>query len=224
MPRKSYVERMKVTPLATAVGAASITALVCGIAPLRADVPRAKDDGPKLVLPPRRAAPAALDSAKRAVKLTNALKAVGAANLVAPPALEMRVTPIVPRHPSGAELYGGGPLYFNGPASGEPDGSYHRNTRKGGGLSITGVQMKFPTEKNKFYVVDCRVNPPSGPAIRYSLGKPGGSAQLPVEDGHLTTAFLANGPQADLSLMFFPAEGSTSDDLGEFYGCDVGKV
>jgi hypothetical protein len=212
---------MKLSPLVSALSAAALTAVLGWIAPLHADVTRApvaaKDDGPK-AFPARRAAPPALESAKKALKYTAAVKALGAL-IPGPQQLEMKVTPVAMRHPSGAEILSAGPGYVRGVDNGEPDGSYHLLTRKGGGLSLTSVLMKFPTEKNRHYVVDCKVNPPSGPALRYSLGKP-----VFVEDGHLITGFLANSNQTELSLLVFPAEGSTSDDLGDFYGCEVGKA
>jgi len=47
---------------------------------------------------------------------------------------------------------------------------------------------------------------------------------LPVDDGHIITAFAATAAETTLTLGAMPSPNDQGVVLGYFYGCDIGKA
>ena len=174
---------------------------------------------------PRKVAPNLLPPATRKIRIDAALAAAKLTSTTTDPSLDVRLTPIAPSS-ARAEITSAGAILFRGPAPGAPDGEYAFVTG-GGPLSLPHVFMRFPTEANKLYAIDCRVQPaPNMPKIRVSIGKTSSSSNAVIEtdDGHVFYALQATGTSTEVSLLVMPYPNNTTNKHGYFYGCDFGKV
>jgi len=170
-----------------------------------------------LPLPPP--APTQLDSAKFSARLEQTLKienlpvqSLVVNNLV-------RLTPIAPRHASGAVIKRAGPIMqFKGASNNEHNGSYALSK-----AYISSVDLKIPTEASNIYVLDCQLSPQNQAVVIFVRN---GSRTYPsVEDGHAMFAFEASSTETEVDIAFeAPSNTSEGDLVGYFYGCDVNEL
>lgn len=156
--------------------------------------------------------------------LTSYQTAVKSANItssyaVLAPSSEASLTPIAPRHQSGAEIKRAEPLsQFIGASSGKPNGQY--TITKG---YTSTVQLSLPTDQNSVYVLDCSVSPQNQAQVAAVLN---GNVSYPaVENGHILYAFLAPSSTTNISIAFdAPSSVSNNTTVGYFYGCELNKM
>jgi hypothetical protein len=167
-----------------------------------------------------RPSPGVLDATKRTLRVTKALQAAKlAVPGVLPTSLEMKVTPMAPRHSSGAFIVHATSSSFYGPSNGKPDGTIVLTPPSDPQMPVSMFEISFPTVAGKLYVADCRFTANNGGALKLSLGK-AASGVHDVEDGHLVVAFAATATTSALSIVGAP---SLTSRFG-FYGCEIGKV
>ena len=172
----------------------------------------------------RKAAPPALDNAKKLVRINQAIKLTNpnAAKIISASPVDARVTPMSPRGTGGAEIKSAGGLHFYGPTSDEPDGTY----LLAAGF-VPAVSMKFATEPNKIVVIDCRLHPMSGTSVfmtKTSSGGGSGGGQVTVDDGHAMVAIPTSGTSTELTVAMTNYNTKPGDPVGHFYGCDLMKM
>lgn len=168
-------------------------------------------------------APGPLVAVKRIATLSTALKQLGSTQ-DPPQTLETRLTPLTPRLPSGARIVRAGVVTFDAADPKTPDGSFTLE-RPSGAIAIATVEMRVPTEPGKMYVVDCRVRALAGSSTAFAVTRGSTTSTLPVDDGHILTAFTATSAESPLVVAAMPTSPTDkSAVLGYFYGCDVGKA
>lgn len=164
-------------------------------------------------------APMQLDAAKFSSRLEQTLKT---ANLPVQSLVVnnlVRLTPIAPRHPSGAEIKRAGPIMqFMGASSNEHSGSYSLTKSY-----ISSVDMKVPTEPNEVYVLDCQLSPQNQATVIFV--RDGHRSYPSVEDGHSLFAFEASSTMTDIMIAFeAPTSVPEGYLVGYFYGCDINEM
>jgi hypothetical protein len=170
---------------------------------------------PALVVAP--SAPATLDANNLSARIEQTLKIANLPVTSIIPTNAIRLTPVAPRHASGAEIKMAGPLFFQGASGSAPHGSY--SLKK---AILPGVTLRIPTEQNKVYVLDCQVSPQSQVEVQFMHN----TASYPgIEDGHAMYAFEASSTMTELSIYFIaPYTVSEGANVGYFYGCDVNEM
>lgn len=174
----------------------------------------------------RLGAPGSLDASKRLTRLSAVLKVAGApATAAVPPTLEMHLAPMAPRAANGALITRAGTVVLQGPEANEPEGSYAL-MRGAGMVAMSSIEMSFPTEPGKFYLVDCRVRTASSSSqTQFIVTRGSSTSVMPAEDGHIITAFSATASKTALVVAAMPGGPSDTAALfGYFYACDVGKA
>jgi hypothetical protein len=131
----------------------------------------------------------------------------------------MKLTPMAPRHASGAYIVHATSTSFYGPSNGKPDGTLVLTSPTDSQMPVSFFEISLPTVQGKLYVVDCRFAANNGGPLKLSLGK-AASGIYDVEDGHLVVAFAATATTTALSIVGGP---SMTSRFG-FYGCEMGKV
>jgi hypothetical protein len=166
-------------------------------------------------------APVPLDGAKRTLRLTKALQAAKLAVPATLPGggLEMKISPMAPRHVSGAQIVHATSTSLYGPSNGKPDGTLVLTSPTDSQMPVSFFEFSFPTVQGKLYVVDCRFSANNGGPLKLSLGKVA-SGIHDVEDGHLVVAFAATAASSAVSI----AGGPSMTSRFGFYGCEMGKV
>jgi hypothetical protein len=143
-----------------------------------------------------------------------------------PLSLDIRLTPMTPRHESGAAIDGvTGLVWMRGSGPKWPDGMYYLSNKPTWHLMMNAqLVMSFPTEPGQMYVADCRVMAyetgpyRDGEVMVYSPRSVFDKERRKITDGHLLDVFVAKGEEGWYWLE--PVEG---DGLA-FWGCDFGKV
>lgn len=166
------------------------------------------------------AEPLALDSTILSTRYNSALKQ---ANLTATsllPSIDMELTPVEPRHASGAQIKRAGPIWqLLGNSSSAPNGSYTLSKSY-----TSSVDLRIPTVQGSIYVLDCKIAPQN--QAKAVFVRAGNKSYPAVEDGHAIYAFQASASSTDLIIAFDESpstvlEGST---VGYFYGCSIDKT
>lgn len=181
---------------------------------------RSKNSTSPQAIPSTPAAPLPLDAAKFSLRLEQALKNVNLPiqSLVVNSLL--RLTPIAPRHASGAEIKRAGPIMqFLGASSNEHHGSYSLAKS-----AFSTVELKLPTVPNEIYVLDCELSPQNQATVIFV--REGGSRNYPaVEDGHALFAFEAASTMTEIIIAFeAPSSVPNGYLAGYFYGCEINEM
>ena len=163
--------------------------------------------------------PVKLDDSIRAMSYQNAVKSANLTSSVLVPSSGVSLTPVAPRHQSGAEIKKADPLsQFLGSSSSRPNGQY--TIAKG---YISTVDLHYPTEQNSVYVLDCSVAPQNQAQV--AAVRNGNVSYPALENGHMLYAFQAPGSTTDISIAFnAPSSVSNYTTVGYFYGCELNKM
>ncbi|HMR00821.1 MAG TPA: hypothetical protein PKA32_00340 [Candidatus Gracilibacteria bacterium] len=163
--------------------------------------------------------PVKLDDSTRAISYQNAVKSANLTSSVLAPSSGVSLTPVAPRHQGGAEIKKAEPLsQFLGSASGRPNGQY--TITKG---YISTVDLRYPTDQNGIYVLDCSVAPQNQAQV--AAVRNGNVSYPGLENGHMLYAFQAPSSTTDISIAFnAPSSVSNYTTVGYFYGCELNKM
>ncbi len=185
--------------------------------------------------PPAKAPPSALNTTQRSAGIKKTLDGIPSLSIdkrtaledavaSAPAKLEMRLTALTPKLDNGAVLRSVEGTNFS--STGDEGLHYLHGASAGG----SWVKMKFPTEVNEVYVVDCR-------ALEYDwmwqsplfrdgemrLKVDGGEFQaITTVDGHLLWAFKAKQTTSKVELFYWGSGGDSR--FMAWWGCDFGKA
>lgn len=167
--------------------------------------------------------PSTLSSSTLSTRYNEALKLANLSATSALPSVDMQVTPVAPRHTSGAKIGSAGPIGKFDSNPNLPNGAYEMI--KGTFLGArTLIYLGIPTTQNSLYIMDCQIQPDQGSKVAFIRN--GITAYPPIENGHAIYAFQASATTATATVIieFEVPQGYTHDGLGKFYGCNIDKI
>ena len=183
-----------------------------------------------------KAAPAALTPSAKVARLGRFVSAAALQKISIKLLHDFHVGPATPRDAAGARMtfMGAGMFWPAGP--GAPVGSFVSSPAGPGGFDdLAMVTLEIPSEPNKLYAFDCRLQTPAQPGLppttfsacapQTQCGTLVNVQHETVTDGHLVGAVrgAANATSTEV-LILWHLGAVGSPDTGAFYGCEIDKA